>query len=103
MPRKPLKNISDFWQSLDAIDAVEALFFVLLGTAIFLAINYGIGRAIWKSGSPLLAFSYGCLVVGVLVQCGIDIYRRKFSLTTYVIAGAWGLCVLAAFLSYALA
>lgn len=101
MSQDPFKQKTGFWDFFDALDFVEAAFFVLLGTALFLGFNYAIARAVWVSGSPLLIAAYAALVIGTLMQCGVDLYKRRFSPTSYALAATWGLCVCAVVLQFA--
>ena len=101
MSQDPLKQKTDFWDFFDALDFVEAAFFVLVGTVLFLGFNYAIARAVWAYGSPFLIAAYVALVAGTLTQCGVDLYKRRFSPTSYALAAAWGLCICAVVLQFA--
>ena len=88
-----IKPRSTWWSAFSWLDSVDFIVYGGLGAALLCYFAYKIGQTIWSTNSLILESAYVIFLAGTLALAIRDIRQRKFSTASWLLVGAWSMCV----------
>jgi len=86
---------SSGWRIFWRLESIDFLVYSGGGAILLCYLIYKAGSAIWSTNSAALKLVYLLTLAGTVVSTIRDLLRRKFSLVSRLLVGAWIVCVAA--------